>query len=66
MPHSYRFDDVELDPQSFRLFKAGKVVPVEPKALNLLILLVERPGQLVPRRDIIDAVWKEAFVTDHC
>ena len=65
MPRSYRFDDVEIDLQSFRLFKAGKVVPVEPKALILLIFLVERPGQLVPRRDIIDAVWKEAFVTDH-
>lgn len=65
MTRRYRFDDVEIDLNSFRLFKAGKVVQVEPKALNLLIFLVERPGQMVPRREIIDAVWKEAFVTDH-
>jgi Tol biopolymer transport system component/DNA-binding winged helix-turn-helix (wHTH) protein len=65
MIRRYRFDDVEIDLQSFRLLKGGKVVQVEPKALNLLIFLVERSGQLVPRREIIDAVWKEAFVTDH-
>ena len=65
MTRRYRFDDVEIDLSSFRLFKAGRVVQVEPKALNLLIFLVERAGQMVPRREIIDAVWKEAFVTDH-
>jgi Tol biopolymer transport system component/DNA-binding winged helix-turn-helix (wHTH) protein len=65
MTRRYRFDDVEIDLQGYRLIKAGKVVQVEPKALNLLIFLVERPGQLVARREIIDTVWKEAFVTDH-
>jgi Tol biopolymer transport system component/DNA-binding winged helix-turn-helix (wHTH) protein len=61
----YRFDDIEIDTESFRLLKAGKVVQVEPKTLNLLIFLVENRGRLLERREIIDAVWKEAFVTDH-
>ena len=61
----YRFDDVQIDLQSFRLLKAGKVTPVEPKALNLLIFLVENRGRLVERREIIDRVWGDAFVTDH-
>jgi adenylate cyclase len=61
----YRFEDIEIDLQNFRLFKAGKVLPVEPKALNLLIFLVENRGRLVQRREIIDAVWKGAFVSDH-
>ena len=61
----YRFDDVEIDIQSYRLLKAGKTVPVEPKTLNLLIFMVENRGRLLERREIIDAVWQEAFVTDH-
>jgi TolB-like protein/DNA-binding winged helix-turn-helix (wHTH) protein len=61
----YRFEDVRIDLDSFRLFKAGKVVLVEPKALNLLIFLVENRGRLVERRELISAVWGEAFVTDH-
>jgi DNA-binding winged helix-turn-helix (wHTH) protein len=65
LANRYRFDDVQIDGQSFRLFKAGKVVPIEPKALNLLIFLVENRGRLVERRELIDAVWGDAFVTDH-
>lgn len=61
----YRFDDVEIDLQGFRLTRAGKPIPVEPKALHLLVFLVENPGRLVSRRELIDAVWSGAFVTDH-
>jgi TolB-like protein/DNA-binding winged helix-turn-helix (wHTH) protein len=65
MGHRYRFDDIEVDLRSFRLMKAGRPVGVEPKALNLLIFLVENRGRLVSRRELIDAVWNGAFVTDH-
>ncbi len=65
MTRLYRFDDAEIDLQSFRLSKAEKVVPVEPKALNLLIFLVRNRGRLVERQELIDAVWGDAFVTDH-
>ena len=61
----YRFDDVEIDLNGFRLLKGGEVVPVEPKALKLLIFLVENRGRLVHRREIIDAVWSGSFVSDH-
>jgi TolB-like protein/DNA-binding winged helix-turn-helix (wHTH) protein len=61
----YRFDDVQIDVQGFRLIKGAKVLAIEPKALNLLIFLVENRGRLLDRRGLIDAVWKEAFVTDH-
>ena len=61
----YRFDDVQIDVPGFRLLKGGKVLTIEPKALNLLIFLVENRGRLLDRRGLIDAVWKEAFVTDH-
>ena len=33
--------------------------------MNLLIFLVENRGRLLDRRGLIEAVWKEAFVTDH-
>jgi TolB-like protein/DNA-binding winged helix-turn-helix (wHTH) protein/Tfp pilus assembly protein PilF len=61
----YRFDDVQIDVQGFRLLKGEKVLTIEPKALNLLIFLVENRGRLLDRRGLIDAVWKDAFVTDH-
>ncbi len=60
----YRFDDVQIDLPGFRLLKDGQALPVEPKALNLLIFLVQNGGRLIGRRELIDAVWGDAFVTD--
>jgi TolB-like protein/DNA-binding winged helix-turn-helix (wHTH) protein len=60
-----RFDDVEIDLQSFRLLKAGEPLQVEPKSLKVLIFLAESGGRLVERHELIDAVWSDAFVTDH-
>jgi TolB-like protein len=65
MARRYRFGEVEIDVQGFRMLKGGRQVPVEPKALNLLIFLVENPHRLVERQKLIDAVWGDAFVTDH-
>lgn len=65
MSHRFRFDDFEIDMQSFRLLQSGKALPVEPKALNLLIFLVENRRRLIERRELIDAVWGNSFVTDH-
>jgi DNA-binding winged helix-turn-helix (wHTH) protein len=63
--HRYRFDDVQIDLASFRVLKAGKVVQVEPKALNLLVFLVENRGRLVEKRELLDTVWKDASVTEN-
>src|ERR1700722_8093922 len=61
----YRFDDIEVDVQRFRLLQAASPVAFEPKALHLLIFLIENRGRLVGGRELIDAVWHGAFVTDH-
>jgi DNA-binding winged helix-turn-helix (wHTH) protein len=65
MTHGYRFDDVLIDQQSFRLWQAGRPISVEPKALNVLIFLVQKPGRLIERRELMSAVWGDAFVSDH-
>jgi DNA-binding winged helix-turn-helix (wHTH) protein len=62
---SYRFDDVEIDTEGFRVTKAGEAVRLEPKALELLLFLAERPGRLVTKAEIQEAVWKDAFVTEN-
>jgi TolB-like protein/DNA-binding winged helix-turn-helix (wHTH) protein len=65
MTGRYRFDDIEVDPQGFRLLKAGRPIAIEPKALRLLVFLIENRGRLVSRRELLDAIWGDAFVTDH-
>jgi len=42
----------------------GREVPLPPRVLAVLELLVSRAGAIVPRQALIDNVWKDAFVTD--
>ena len=46
------------------LLRAGGDVPLIPRYLDLLILLVRRRHEAVPRRDILDAVWSDVVVSD--
>jgi TolB-like protein/DNA-binding winged helix-turn-helix (wHTH) protein len=65
MPHLYRFDDVLIDVQNFRMFRAGKAMQLEPKALSLSVFLVENRGRLVAKSELLDAIWNDAFVTEN-
>lgn len=62
-PLIYQFDDVRVELDSFRVFKAGEPVALEPKAFEALIFLLERRGRLVTKDELLDGVWKDAFVT---
>ena len=62
---AYRFDDVRVDVASFRVERAGQPVPLEPKAFDLLLLLIERQGQVVTKQEILDTVWRQTAVTDN-
>ena len=39
-------------------------IPLPPRVLGVLELLVARAGAIVPKQELIDSVWKDAFVTD--
>jgi len=59
----YRFADVELDIDRFTVTRAGARLPLEPKALEVLRFLVERPGRLVSKDELLDGVWPGVAVT---
>jgi DNA-binding winged helix-turn-helix (wHTH) protein len=46
------------------LLRSGREVPLIPRYFDLLVLLVERRGQAVHRREIFDAVWRDVVVSD--
>jgi len=64
MPHeTIRFEDFELDPGSFELRRAGRLVKLERIPLQLLFLLAENRDRLVTREEILLAIWgKDVFV----
>ena len=54
---AYRFGDFQLDVSAYELRRHGSAVRVERRPMDLLIMLVERRGELVTRDEIVDRLW---------
>jgi eukaryotic-like serine/threonine-protein kinase len=58
-----RFEDFELDLRAYQLRRSGRALRLERIPMEVLFLLVERPGQLVTREEIIEKLWgKDVFL----
>jgi Tol biopolymer transport system component/DNA-binding winged helix-turn-helix (wHTH) protein len=64
-PPVYRFGEAELDLGTYQLRRAGEVQALEPKAIEVLRLLVERAPNVVEKEDIFAIVWTDTAVTDN-
>jgi DNA-binding winged helix-turn-helix (wHTH) protein/Tol biopolymer transport system component len=61
----FRFADVEVREREFVLVKSGESLAVEPKAFRVLLVLLRNPGKLIPKQELLDAVWADAAVTEN-
>jgi TolB-like protein/DNA-binding winged helix-turn-helix (wHTH) protein/Flp pilus assembly protein TadD len=59
----YQFLDVRVEVSRFRALRAGRTLALEPKAIETLIFLLDRPGRLIEKDELLSGVWKESFVT---
>jgi TolB-like protein/DNA-binding winged helix-turn-helix (wHTH) protein/Tfp pilus assembly protein PilF len=58
-----RFGDYELDPQTCRLSRQGRVLKLERIPTEILLFLIEHKGELVSREQIADRIWgKDVFL----
>src|SRR5688500_11682218 len=46
------------------LFRGATEVPLPPRALGVLTALTAQPGQVISKEQLMNAVWKDAFVTE--
>lgn len=60
----YRFGPFTLDAAERRLTKEGRVIPLAPKAHDLLVALVRDAGHLVSKSDLLARVWSDSFVEE--
>lgn len=60
----YEFGAYRLDPAKRRLLRAGEVLPLPPKAFDLLLVLVEHQGQVIDKEDLLQAVWPDTVVEE--
>ena len=61
---AYSFGDVELDTTTYELRRAGRRVPLEPQAFDVLTYLVQHRERVVPKEELMDQVWGGRFVSE--
>jgi predicted ATPase/DNA-binding winged helix-turn-helix (wHTH) protein len=63
-PAKFYFADFTLDRRSASLSRSGREIKLRPKVYDALRYLLQHPGRLVPKEELIQALWPDAFVTD--
>lgn len=64
MVAGYEFRQYRLDTRARLLFRNGQRVVLTPKAVDLLIALVEAQGQTVDKQELLRRVWPDTVVEE--
>jgi DNA-binding winged helix-turn-helix (wHTH) protein/tetratricopeptide (TPR) repeat protein len=68
MPHSnnlcYEFGPFKLNVAQRTLTRDGNVISLPPKATDILLVLLQNPGELVHKEYLMKEVWPDSFVEE--
>src|SRR6187549_666252 len=59
----YQFGDVRVDMGRMAALRGDLAIPLEPKAFDVLVHLIEQRDRVVTKEELLDAVWEGTFVT---
>ncbi len=63
--HLYEFGHFKLSEMEGLISKEGHVVPLTPKALDLLLALLKGHGRVLTKQELLDTVWPGIVVDDN-
>ena len=58
------FSDIELDSESHKVFRGGSEIKLGPTEYRLLSFLMEKPGRVRTRDQLLDRVWGRDIYVD--
>lgn len=62
--HLLEFGPYRVDPEHRLLLRGQNPVPLSPKAFDLLLVLLERSGEVVSKDDLMNLLWPDTFVEE--
>ncbi|MEO8042123.1 MAG: winged helix-turn-helix domain-containing protein [Acidobacteriota bacterium] len=65
VPNFYKFGEITVDCENFRVQKDGRNVALTPRAFDVLTLLIRNEGHVIDKQTLFDQIWKENFVSDN-
>jgi len=64
MSRLYQFGPYVLDAQRRALYCEKSLVPLTPKAFDVLLFLAQNPNRLITKDELLRAVWGDTFVEE--
>jgi len=62
--YSYEFGPFRLNASERLLLHGGEIVPLSPKAFDMLLALVENSGHLLEKNELMQRLWPNTFVEE--
>jgi len=60
----YEFGEFRMDSQNRSLRRGPSLVPLTPKAFEVLLVLVQKNGQVIAKDELMNAAWPDSFVEE--
>jgi DNA-binding winged helix-turn-helix (wHTH) protein/Tfp pilus assembly protein PilF len=60
----YEFGDYRLDADHLMLYRGHDEISLAPKAVETLLALVERSGEIVRKEELLERIWPDSFVDE--
>jgi DNA-binding response OmpR family regulator len=61
MDDALQVGELDIRPDEFRVYCAGRALNLTSRELALLTALAEREGKIVSREELYDAVWQRPY-----
>src|SRR5215510_3946014 len=65
MKRIYLFADFTLDVNEHRLLRESEEIYLQPRTFETLVYLIEHHGHLATKKELLDALWADTFVTEN-
>jgi DNA-binding winged helix-turn-helix (wHTH) protein/Tol biopolymer transport system component len=64
MRKQYKVDEFRVNPESNQIVSGQNIYSLEPQTMAVLVVLLERRGEVILRDELIELAWKGAVVGD--
>jgi DNA-binding winged helix-turn-helix (wHTH) protein len=64
-PDAFFLGEWLVEPRLNRISAGGSTIQLEHRVMEVLVCLADHAGDLVTRRDLVDKVWDEGFISDN-
>ena len=62
--HCYKFGGFRLDASDRLLYRDGELVPLPPKVIDTLLILIASRGEVLPKDEMMKRIWPDTFVEE--